>query len=122
MIEPQPTIQITPETLVAEVRKLHTQGYRLVQINVTRIGEILELNYSFDLGRQFLNLRFQQPKGAAKVPSISGVYWSAFAYENEISDLFGVVVEGNVLDFKGAFYKTTIPHPFVNDAATAPKA
>ena len=41
---------------------------------------------------------------------------------DEISDLFGVVVEGNVLDFKGAFYKTTVPHPFVNDAATAPKA
>lgn len=122
MIEPQPNLQISPETLVEETRKLRAQGYRLVQLNVTRIGEVLELNYSFALGLKFLNLRFQQPKGAARVPSVSSIYWCAFAYENEIHDLYGVEVEGNVLDFKGTFYKTAIPQPFVNDALSAPAA
>ena len=120
MIEPQPIVQVTAETLVEETRKLHAQGHRLVQINATRLGEVLELNYSFDLGRKFVNLRLQQPKGAAKVPSISSIYWCAFAYENEIHDLFGIEVEGNVLDFKGTFYKTAVPQPFVNDALAAP--
>jgi ech hydrogenase subunit D len=120
MIEAQPTVQVTPETLVEETRKLRAQGYRLVQINATRLGEVIELNYSFDLGLKFQNLRLQQPKGAARVPSVSPVYWCAFAYENELHDLFGVEVEGNVLDFKGTFYKTAVPQPFVNDALPAP--
>lgn len=120
MIETQTIIAVMPETLVAEARKMREQGYRLVQICVTRLGEELELNYSFDRNREFVNLRFRQPKNGARVPSISGIYWCAFAYENEISDLFGVQVDGNVLDFKGNFYKTAMAHPFIQDAAPAP--
>ena len=119
MIEQQAMVAVTPETLVAETQKMRDQGYRLVQIGVTRLGEELELNYSFDLDRQFVNFRFRQPKAGARVPSISGLYWCAFTYENEISDLFGVQVEGNVLDFKGTFYQTAIKHPFTQDAAPA---
>ncbi len=120
MIEAQPIIAVMPETLVAEARKLHDQGYRLVQVCVTRLGEELQLDYSFDLNRQFVNLRFRQPKTGARVPSISSIYLCAFAYENEISDLFGVQVDGNVLDFKGNFYKTAMAHPFVQDPPPAP--
>ncbi len=120
MIEEQTLAAVTPETLVAETRKMRDQGYRLVQIGVTRLGEELELNYSFDLDRQFVNFRFRQPKVGARVPSISGLYWCAFTYENEISDLFGVQVEGNVLDFKGTFYQTAMKHPFIQDAAPGP--
>jgi ech hydrogenase subunit D len=120
MIEAQTVIAITPETLPAEAQKLRDQGYRLVQISATRLGEEIQLDYSFDLNRKFVNLRFRRPKDGACVPSISGIYWCAFTYENEISDLFGVRVEGNVLDFKGTFYKTAMPHPFVQDAAPGP--
>lgn len=119
MIEAQPTIAVTPETLAAETQKMRDQGYRLVQIGVTRLGEELELNYSFDLDRQFVNFRFRQPKLGARVPSISRIYWCAFTYENEISDLFGIQVDGNVLDFKGTFYQTATKHPFIQDAAPA---
>ena len=119
MIEEQTMIAVSPETLVAETQKMRDRGYRLVQIGVTRLGEELELNYSFDLDRRFVNFRFRRPKLGARVPSISGIYWCAFAYENEISDLFGVQVDGNVLDFKGAFYQTAIKHPFIQDAAPA---
>jgi ech hydrogenase subunit D len=120
MIETQTMIDVLPETLVAETQKMRDQGYRLVQICVTRLGDALELNYSFDLSRQFVNFRFRQPTIGARVPSISRIYWCAFAYENEISDLFGVQVDGNVLDFKGTFYKTAMTHPFIQDAAPAP--
>ena len=119
MIEEQPIIAVTPETLVAETRKMRDQGYRLVQICVTRLGEELQLDYSFDLNRKFVNFRFLQPKIGARVPSVSSIYWCAFTYENEISDLFGVQVDGNVLDFKGTFYTTAMKHPFVQDTAPA---
>ena len=122
MIEEQTIIPILPETLVAETRKMRDQGYRLVQICVTRLGEELELDYSFDLNRRFVNFRFRQPKIGARVPSITSVYWCAFTYENEISDLFGVQVDGNALDFKGNFYMTAMKHPFIHDAAPIPTA
>jgi len=117
MIEEQTIIAVMPETLVAETRKMRDQGYRLVQICVTRLGEELQLDYSFDLNRNFVNFRFLQPKNGARVPSVSSLYWCAFTYENEISDLFGVQVDGNALDFKGTFYKTAIKHPFIQDTA-----
>ncbi len=120
MIEEQTIIAVMPETLAAETRKMKEQGYRLVQICVTRLGEELQLDYSFDLNRRFVNFRFRLPKTGARVPSVSGIYWCAFTYENEISDLFGVQVDGNVLDFKGTFYKTAMKHPFIQDAAPAP--
>ncbi|MEI6645983.1 MAG: NADH-quinone oxidoreductase subunit C [bacterium] len=119
MIEEQTIIAVMPETLVAETRKMRDQGYRLVQICVTRLGEELQLDYSFDLNRAFVNFRFLQPKIGARVPSISSIYWCAFTYENEISDLFGVQVDGNALDFKGTFYKTAMKHPFIQDAEPA---
>lgn len=119
MIEEQTMVDVMPETLVAEARRMREQGFRLVQICATRLGEELQLDYSFDLNRRFVNFRFRQPKAGARVPSISSVYWCAFTYENEISDLFGVQVDGNALDFKGAFYKTAMKHPFIQDAASA---
>ena len=116
MIEEQTMKAVPPESLMAETRTMRDQGYRLVQIGATRLGEEIELNYSFDLAHRFVNLRFRLPQAGAHVPSISGIYWSAFAYENEISDLFGVQVEGNVLDFKGTFYQTAVKHPFIHDS------
>jgi ech hydrogenase subunit D len=47
------------------------------------------------------------------VPSITSVYWCAFAYENEMHDLFNVKVEGNAVDFGGKFYATKVPFPFL---------
>lgn len=120
MIEEQTIIGVMPETLVAEARKLCEQGYRLVQICATRLGEELQMDYSFDLNRKFVNFRFLLPKIGGSVPSITGVYFCAFTYENEISDLFGVQVEGNALDFKGNFYTTAMKHPFIQDAVPAP--
>lgn len=122
MIEEQTIIGVMPETLVAETRKLCEQGYRLVQICATRLGEELQLDYSFDLNRKFVNFRFLLPKTGGRVPSITGVFFCAFTYENEISDLFGVQVDGNALDFKGTFYMTAMKHPFIHDAAPIPTA
>jgi len=116
MIEEQPTIAITPATLVAGVQALRTEGWRLVQIGVTKLGDQFEVNYSFDRDRIFKNLRITMPVAGARLPSVSGVYWCAFLYENEIHDLFGLAFDGMAIDFKGHFYKTAIPFPFAQAA------
>lgn len=99
MIEEQPTIAITPATLVAGVQALRTEGWRLVQIGVTKLGDQFEVNYSFDRDRIFKNLRITMPVAGARLPSVSGVYWCAFLYENEIHDLFGLAFDGMAIDF-----------------------
>lgn len=115
-IEEQPIVAVTPNTLVGEVKTLCDQGWRLVQVGVTSLGELFEVNYSFDRDQHFLNLRLQIPAAGASLPSISGIYWCAFLYENEIHDLFDVTFDGLVLDFKGNLYKTAKPFPFANRA------
>ncbi len=57
------------------------------------------------------NLRITVKQDAV-IPSVSGVYWGAFVYENEIHDLYGITVSGINIDFKGHFYRTTIKNPF----------
>ena len=119
MTEKQPVIAVTPDTLVAEVKSRREQGWRLVQIGATRLDELVELNYSFDRDSVFENLRVRLPAAAPRLPSVSGVYWCAFLYENELHDLFGIAFDGLVLDFKGALYTTAVPAPFAGRPAAS---
>ncbi len=107
----QEIVQVALGDLVGEAGKLREQGYRLVQIGCTKVADQFEINYSFDKDYTFKNLRLVVPVGT-EVPSISGVYFGAFVYENEIHDLFGVKVTGINVDYGGNLYKTTIKYPF----------
>jgi ech hydrogenase subunit D len=109
----QQTIEvITATTLLEQVRALREKGFRLVQISATRLPEQVELTYSFDLDFRLVSLRLVIPGTDSHLPSISAIYGCAVLYENEIHDLFGVVVDGLSLDFKGNFYKTAVKFPF----------
>ena len=48
--------------------------------------EGFELIYSFDKDHILLNLKLAIPEDE-EIMSITGVYWSAFIYENEMQDL-----------------------------------
>ena len=113
-MSPQPIEIITLDALREKVAAKRSQGHRLVQVSATRMGEPVELTYSFDLDLQLTNLRVVLPGPAMLLPSISGIYGCAILYENEIKDLFGVSVDGLTVDFQGSFYKTKVPHPFGN--------
>ena len=47
-----------------------------------------------------------------EIPSISAVYPNAFLYENEIHDLFGVIIRNINIDYGGTLYRTAIKTPF----------
>ena len=118
-MSPEQTLKvITLESLLESVTSLHKQGYRLVQIGATRLPDVVELTYSFDLESRLFSLRVNLPAAAPRVPSITSVYFAAVLYENEIHDLFDVQVDGMALDFHGNFYKTAVKHAF----ATPPPA
>lgn len=111
MIEEQEMVTIDKRDLVGSVAALRSTGYRLVQICSTTLSDSYEMNYSFDKDGRFKNLRFTVPPGET-VPSISLIYFSAFLYENEIHDLFGIPIENIVLDYHGTFYQLRTPAPF----------
>jgi ech hydrogenase subunit D len=107
------TIEVIPlESLLPRVKEMHSQNQRLVQICATRLPGSVELTYSFDLSSRLTNFRIQLPETEARIPSITSIYWGAFLYENEIHDLFNVVVEGIAVDFQGHLYQTAVKFPF----------
>ena len=111
MKEQQKIINIQVSQLKEKVKEFKNQGYRLVQISCTRL-ENFELSYSFDKNYEFVYLRFSVAKAEDPIPSVSGIYWCAFLYENELHDLFGLNIKDIVIDYKGQFYTTAIKNPF----------
>lgn len=111
MIESQEFLTADKTELSAKADGFFSEGYRLVQIHCTRLDNGFELNYSFDRDFRFTNLRVCIPADA-EVQSISRIYWNAFFYENEISDLFGVKIRNIVLDYNGQFYQAATVAPF----------
>jgi ech hydrogenase subunit D len=108
-------------SLLERVKHFRKAGHRLVQISATRLPEQVQVTYSFERENHLANLRLHLPAGEAKLPSISGEYWCAFLYENELHDLFNIAVEGIAVDFHGKFYNTAVKFPFGPSNAPAPK-
>jgi ech hydrogenase subunit D len=111
MMEPQIILPISVGDVIAKAEQAKRDGNRLVQIGCTKIDDTFEIIYVYDKDYKLSSYRITV-KQDDEVPSISGVYWGAFVYENEIHDLYGIHVTGINVDFKGTFYKTTIKHPF----------
>jgi ech hydrogenase subunit D len=118
MIEEQKIIQIEVSELVVKTGEFCKEGYRLVQISCVRKPDYLEVSYSFDKDYNFINLRISLPLNHPELQSISGVYWAAFTYENEMHDLFGITVRNLNIDFKGHFYTTRVKTPFNTQAGS----
>ena len=111
MVEKQETIILKAGELLERVSRLAGEGYRLVQIGCTRL-DVFQIDYTFDKDYRFLNLRVLVPVDKAEIPSITGIYWCAFTYENEIHDLFGIKVKNLNIDYGGNFYRIAVEAPF----------
>jgi len=111
MMPPQTIVPISVGEVVSKAQEAKKAGHRLVQVGCTKIGEIFEIIYVYDKDYNLLNYRITVRQDE-EIPSITGVYWGAIVYENEIHDLYGIHVKGINIDFKGTFYKTAVKHPF----------
>lgn len=119
-LENQTITNIDVAKLIGSVERFRNEGYRLVQIGCTKVGEQYEINYSFDKDYRFENVRITITADT-EVPSISGMYWNSFVYENEMHDLFGIQVRGMNIDFKGTFIRTAVKFPFSTPPVTIVK-
>ena len=106
-------IQTEPAGLLGKAAQYKKGGYRMVQILCTRVPEGYELTYSFDKDYVMENLRVVVPLDGS-VMSVTGQYWYAFVWENEIHDLFGLKVEfiAPEVDYGGKFFQLVKPMPW----------
>ncbi|MBT8764121.1 NADH-quinone oxidoreductase subunit C [Desulfohalobiaceae bacterium Ax17] len=95
--------ELDQSQLLAEVKQLKNEGYRLVTISAVDLGDKLDLIYHFDQDLKLKNMRVQMEK-SQEFQSISSIYFCALLVENEIQDYFGVNFKDLVLDYKGHFY------------------
>lgn len=104
-------IYIKPTELLNRVQDFKGDGYRLCQICCSKVSEGFELTYSFDKDHVLTNLRLVFPE-ENEIESITGFFWPAFIYENEMQDLFGVKFKNIALNYGGHFFRVSQPTPW----------
>ncbi len=79
-------------------------GWRYVQSFCTNTDNGIDFTVTFCKDDVMDNFRIRAIQKTDTVPSISDLYFSAFVFENEAHDLFGLNISNIVIDFKGHFY------------------
>lgn len=102
---------VQPEQMASAALTIKAEGYRLIQICATKTQEGYELTYNFGREYEMKCLRMQIAPDT-EILSISEIYPSAFLYENEIQDLFGIRVRLMTHDYKGSLYRIEEKTPF----------
>ena len=105
-------VDIPVDRLHAVAQEKHDEGFRFVQMLCRMADPGIDVIYTFmkDGAGENYALRSVDSETQA-VPSISDLFMAAFANENEAHDLFGLNVEGIVIDFAGAFYDVAVDKP-----------
>ena len=113
MADTKKFLSIQPEELLDAVHKLKGEGYYLIQMCATKVkgSSFVNLDYSFGRDDLFVDLKQEVSEGQ-EVPSISEIFFSAFLYENEIHELYGVKITNNKIDYNGHLYRTAVKRAF----------
>ncbi|MDR1292686.1 MAG: NADH-quinone oxidoreductase subunit C [Clostridiales Family XIII bacterium] len=102
--------------LLSTVMDIKSDGYRLGQACATKTEGGVDILYTFEKDETLKNFKISLEDKAPELQSISGIYWAAFIYENEMHDLFGVTFKNLALDYGGHFFKIASETPW-NPAA-----
>ena len=106
-------IDIPLRDLLTRVQTLKHEGIRFVQMcaEITEAG--IDLLYTFydETCDNAINLCVYGIDETSEVPSIQGLYFAAFSYENETHDLYGVHFVNMELDFGGNFFNVATDAP-----------
>jgi len=110
MVDKQTITEVKVDELVDKAVLMKGQGYRLVQISCT-FKDCFEITYSFDKDYELEHFRIYGERDE-EILSISQVFFSAFLYENEMKDLFGVKIKDIAIDYQGGLYRVAQKTPF----------
>ena len=105
-------VDIPVDRLHAVAQEKHDEGFRFVQMLCRMADPGIDVIYTFMKDGAVENYALRSVDSETQaVPSISDLFMAAFANENEAHDLFGLNVEGIVIDFAGAFYDVAVDKP-----------
>lgn len=107
--------EIKIEDLLKVAAELKSQGYRLAQACAYNEGDKPVIIYSFDLKINTMKNIKVTVNENYEVESLTGLFFSAFIYENEMHDLFGIKFKNSQLDFGGKFFKVSKETPWKSD-------
>ena len=102
-------IQLDELLNLANQKKL--DDWRCVQMLCTNTESGIDITYTFQKGIDFANYQIRGVQKGTPVPSIQKLFLGVFPFENEAHDLFGVDVQGMILDFGGQFYQVAVKEP-----------
>lgn len=102
---------ITVEELVPTMQQRKADGWSYIQMLAVRVDAGVDLVYTLVKDNVMEDIKIVDIAPETEVPSITDMYLSAFVFENEAHDLFGVKITGIAIDFKGNFYATSVPQP-----------
>lgn len=106
-------VDLPLEELLTRVQTLEHEGIRFVQMCAETTERGIDLLYTFydETTQNALNLCVYGIDESSRVPSIQGLYFAAFSYENEAHDLYGVRFVNMKLDFGGHFFNLATSEP-----------
>ena len=106
-------IDIPLRDLLTRVQTLKHKGIRFVQMCAETTEAGIDLLYTFydETCDNAINLCVYGIDETSEVPSIQGLYFAAFSYENETHDLYGVHFVNMELDFGGNFFNVATDAP-----------
>ncbi len=106
---------ISIDDILPVAQREHEAHSRFVQVLCINGEQGIDLVYSYQgttaEGFPVRNYRVHRVAPETHVPSVTKYYLSAFPFENEAHDLFGVKVDGIAIDFHGNFYKVAMDKP-----------
>ena len=103
------------DQLLGAATEKKMKGWRLAQICSAFVNNQYELSYSFAKEYEVVHYRVIVDKETL-VPSVTQIYDSAFLYENEMKELFGVNMEHIALDYRNKLYRIDGEAPFIQPA------
>lgn len=106
-------VDLPLEELLTRVQTLKHEGIRFVQMCAETTERGIDLLYTFydETTQNALNLCVYGIDESSRVPSIQGLYFAAFSYENEAHDLYGVRFVNMKLDFGDHFFNLATSEP-----------
>ncbi|WP_302152513.1 NADH-quinone oxidoreductase subunit C [uncultured Enorma sp.] len=106
-------VDIPLSELLTRVQTLKHQGFRFIQLCAETTAAGIDLLYTFydETCDNALNLCVYGIDHDSEVPSIQGLYFAAFSYENETHDLYGVNFINMQFNFGGNFFNVACDEP-----------
>lgn len=106
-------VEIPLGELLTRVQTLKHEGLRFIQMCAETTAAGIDLLYTFydETRDNALNLCVYGIDHESEVPSIQGLYFAAFSYENETHDLYGVKFINMQLNFGGNFFNVACDEP-----------